>query len=130
MITQAHVDEVIQAAFPGLLNTTIEQWTPAHADVNWANVTAPRFCLFDWEDWGMAPRGLDSASLWAQSLGVPALADRLRRERAGDLSSRDGKVMMLFACAKIVGPYAHPQDPRLAPARAAAERLVDELQAG
>jgi hypothetical protein len=129
-ITQAHVDEVIQAVFPGSLNTAIEQWTPAHADLNWANVTAPQFCLFDWEDWGMAPRGLDSASLWAQSLGVPALADRVLRERADDLSSRDGKVMMLFACAKIAGPYAHPQDPRLEPAQAAAERLVEELQAG
>ncbi|MFI0943202.1 hypothetical protein [Streptomyces sp. NPDC021020] len=127
-ITADHIAEVIRTAFPGSPNTTLERWAPAHADLNWHNVTAPQFCLFDWEDWGMAPRGLDSASLWAQSLGVPALADRVRRERAGDLSSRDGKVMMLFACAKIAGPYAHPQDPRLAPARAAAERLVDELQ--
>ncbi|WP_075029131.1 hypothetical protein [Streptomyces mirabilis] len=28
---------------------------------NEANVTAPEFCLFDWEDWGLAPRGLDAA---------------------------------------------------------------------
>jgi hypothetical protein len=128
-ITEAHVAEVVQTAFPGSPNTTAKRWAPAHADLNWHNVTAPQFCLFDWEDWGMAPRGLDSAALWAQSLGVPALADRVRRERAGDLSSRDGKVMMLFACAKIAGPYAHPQDPRLEPARAAAQRLMDELQA-
>lgn len=130
MITQAHVDEVIRSAFPGMPDTVVERWVPAHADLNWANVTGPQFCLFDWEDWGMAPRGLDSSSLWAQSLGVPALADRVLRERAGDLSSRDGKVMMLFACAKIAGPYAHPEDPRLGPARAAAERLVKELQVG
>jgi hypothetical protein len=129
-ITQAHVDEVIRSAFPGPLNTAVERWTPAHADMNWANVTSPRFCLFDWEDWGMAPRGLDSASLWAQSLGVPALAERVRRERGEDLGSRDGKVLMLFVCAKIAGPYAHPEDPRLEPARRAAERLVEELQAG
>lgn len=129
-ITQAHVDEVIRAAFPGVLDTSVERWVPAHADLNWANVTGPRFCLFDWEDWGMAPRGLDSASLWAQSLGVPALADRVRRERGEDLGSRDGKVMALFVCAKIAGPYAHPEDPRLEPARRTAERLVEELQAG
>jgi len=128
-ITEAHISEVIQTVFPGLPNTAVERWNPAHADLNWANVTAPEFCLFDWEDWGMAPRGLDSAALWSQSLGVPALADRVRRERADDLSSRDGKVMMLYACAKIAGPYALPQDPRLEPARAAAERLMDELQA-
>jgi hypothetical protein len=113
MVTQAHVDEVIRSAFPDVPETVVERWVPAHADLNWANVTGPEFCLFDWEDWGMVPRGLDSASLWAQSLGVPALADRVLRERAGDLSSWDGKVMMLFACAKIAGPYAHPEDPRL-----------------
>lgn len=130
VITQAHVDEVIQAAFPGPLDTVIDRWTPAHADLNWANVTGPQFSLFDWEDWGMAPRGLDSASLWAQSLAVPALAERVRRERSGDLESRDGKVMGLFVCAKIAGRYAHPEDPRLEPARRAAERLVEELQSG
>jgi hypothetical protein len=129
MVTQAHVDEAIRSAFPGGSALVVERWVPAHADVNWANITGPQFCLFDWEDWGMAPRGLDSASLWAQSLGVPALVDRVLRERHDDLSSRDGKVMMLFACAKIAGPYAHPEDPRLGPARAAAERLVEELQA-
>lgn len=129
-ITQAHVDEVIQAAFPAALDTLIGQWTPAHADLNWANVTGPRFCLFDWEDWGMAPRGLDSASLWAQSLAVPALADRVARERSRDLGSRDGKVMSLFACAKIAGPHAQPGDPRLESAQRAAERLVTELKTG
>lgn len=92
-------------------------------------MTGPRFCLFDWEDWGLAPRGLDSASLWAQSLAVPELADRVRTERRRDLESRDGKVMALFVCAKIAGPYAHPGDPRVQPARQAAEKLVEELQA-
>jgi hypothetical protein len=130
MITQAHVDEVIRAAFPGFRAAELEEWRPAHADLNWANVTGPRFCLFDWEDWGMAPRGLDSASLWAQSLAVPELAERVSRERVGDLSSRDGKVMALFCCAKITGPYAHPEDPRLPPARLAAEQLVAELRVG
>lgn len=76
----------------------------------------------------MAPRGLDSASLWAQSLAVPELAERVRRERHRDLDSRGGKVMALFACAKIAGPYAHPEDPCFQPARLAAERLMEELQ--
>lgn len=128
-ITQTHVTELIHGAFPGAPDTSVGQWVPAHADLNWANVTAPQFCLFDWEDWGMAPRGLDSASLWAQSLGVPELAARVRAERRDDMSSRDGMVMTLFACSKIAGPYAHPEDPRLAPARRAATRLIEELQA-
>jgi hypothetical protein len=130
-ITQNLVTESIRSAVPGAFDTTIEQWVPAHADLNWANMTGPVFCLFDWEDWGNAPRGLDSASLWASSLVVPALADRVRRERHADFASRDGKLMTLFACSKILGPDAHPQDPRREPALRMAEEIVQELlQAG
>ncbi|MEV5488642.1 hypothetical protein AB0L47_11640 [Streptomyces bobili] len=128
-ITQALVTESIRTAFPGDFDTTVEQWVPAHADLNWANMTAPTFCLFDWEDWGTAPRGLDSATLWASSLAVPALADRVRHERCRDFESRDGKLMTLFACSKILGPYADPDDPRRTPAWVEAGRLVAQLQA-
>ncbi|WP_055626309.1 hypothetical protein [Streptomyces hirsutus] len=129
-ITQELVTESIRGVFPGDFDTTVRRWVPAHADLNWANVTAPVFSLFDWEDWGNAPQSLDSASLWASSLAVPALADRVRRERWRDFESRDGKLMTLFVCAKILGPYAHPEDPRLEPARRTAEQVVEELQAG
>ncbi|SDN74610.1 hypothetical protein [Streptomyces wuyuanensis] len=128
-ITQAVVTETILSAFPGDFDTTVQRWVPAHADLNWANMTSPEFCLFDWEDWGNAPRGLDSASLWGSSLAVPTLADRVRQERRHDFESRDGKLMTLFVCAKILGPYAHPEDPRLDPARRMAELIVAELQA-
>ncbi|MEU3447842.1 hypothetical protein AB0H29_11520 [Streptomyces thermolilacinus] len=128
-ITQELVTETTQRLFPDV-DTTITQWVPAHADLNWANMTAPEFCMFDWEDWGMAPRGLDAATLWGASLAVPSLADRVRQERRDDVDSRDGKLMTLFVAAKILGPYAHPEDPRLDPARAVADQVVKELQAG
>lgn len=127
-ITQALVTDSIRGVFSDDFDTTVERWVPAHADLNWANMTAPTFSLFDWEDWGSAPLGLDSSSLWASSLAIPALADRVRHERQSDFASRDGKVMTLFACSKILGPYAHPEDPRLEPARRMAERVVEELQ--
>lgn len=127
-LTQDLVTETIHSVFPGV-DTAVADWRPAHADLNWANVTVPVFCLFDWEDWGMAPRGLDAANLWGASLAVSALADRVRSERRDDLTSRDGKLMTLFVAAKILGPYADPDDPRLIPARKTAEQLVQELQA-
>ncbi|MDQ8707249.1 hypothetical protein RCO28_32990 [Streptomyces sp. LHD-70] len=129
-ITQAVVTESIRSVFADDFDTTVECWVPAHADLNWANLTAPAFCLFDWEDWGNAPRGLDSASLWASSLAVPALADRVRRERHRDFESRDGKLMTLFAASKILGPHAHREDPRVAPARSVAGQIVAELLDG
>ncbi|KFF96358.1 hypothetical protein IQ62_36825 [Streptomyces scabiei] len=126
-ISQALVTECIHGVFSSDLDTTVERWVPAHADLNWANMTAPTFSLFDWEDWGNAPLGLDSASLWASSLAVAALSDRVRHERRSDFESRDGKLMTLFACSKILGPYAHPEDPRLEPARRMAEQVIKEL---
>ncbi|MFD7506810.1 hypothetical protein [Streptomyces sp. NPDC059850] len=129
-ITQELVTESIRAVFSDDFDTTVQRWVPAHADLNWANVTAPVFSLFDWEDWGNAPQGLDSASLWASSLAAPALADRVWQERQRDFESRDGKLMTLFVCSKILGPYAHPEDPRLEPARRMAEQVIEDLQAG
>ncbi|MFF0551049.1 hypothetical protein ACFYUL_19030 [Streptomyces sp. NPDC004311] len=128
-VTHELVAGTIHSVFPGV-DTAVVEWRPAHADLNWANMTAPVFNVFDWEDWGMAPRGLDAANLWGASLAVPALAGRVRRERRDDLESRDGKLMTLFVAAKILGPYADPDDPRLGAAREMAERVVKELQAG
>ncbi|MEU6403703.1 hypothetical protein [Streptomyces sp. NPDC046985] len=129
-ITQDLVTTSIRGVFSDGFDATVRRWAPAHADLNWANVTGPVYSLFDWEDWGNAPRGLDSASLWAASLAVPALADRVRQERRHDFDSRDGKLMTLFVCSKILGPHAHPQDPRREPAQHMADQVVEELQAG
>ncbi|MFJ4527876.1 hypothetical protein [Streptomyces nigrescens] len=129
-ITQHGVAEAIRRFLPDGFDMTVSEWRPAHADLNWANMTGPEFCLFDWEDWGMAPRGLDAASLWGNSLAVPALAERVRQERRHDLESRDGKLMTLFVCAKILAPDAHPEDPRLEPARRMATQIAEQLQTG
>ncbi|MFF3557354.1 hypothetical protein ACFYXL_28570 [Streptomyces tsukubensis] len=126
-ITQELVSASIRGVFPEVTDTTVERWVPAHADLNWANMSAPAFSLFDWEDWGNAPRGLDAATLWAASLAVPALADRVRRERRHDFGSRDGKLMTLFVCSKILGPDAHPEDPRIEPARDRARQVAAAL---
>ncbi|MFF5488779.1 hypothetical protein [Streptomyces virginiae] len=129
MITQDVVTSTISAVFPEVTDTTVSDWVPAHADLTWANVMGPEFCVIDWEDWGMAPRGLDSATLWGNALAVPALSERVVHERRRDLESRDGQLMALFFCAKIAGPHAYVEDPLLNPARREAARLVAELQA-
>ncbi|POG44823.1 hypothetical protein BV881_24470 [Streptomyces sp. ZL-24] len=50
-------------------------------------------------------------------------------QRRADFASRDGKLMTLFVCSKILGPHAHPQDPRLESALRVADRIVRELRA-
>lgn len=128
-IRQELVTATIHEVFPAVTDTTVDEWSPAHADLTWANVTGPEFCMIDWEDWGMAPRGLDAATLWGNALAVPALAERVWSERRADLESRSGRLMALFFCSKVAGPHAHPEDPRLAPARKEAARLIAELHA-
>lgn len=129
-ITRELVTASIRSVFSGDFDTTVERWVSAHADLNWANITAPVFSLFDWEDWGNAPLGLDSATLWVSSLAIPALADRVRRERRRDFETRDGKLMTLFVCSRLLGTCAHPEDPRLRPAGRTAAEIIKQLQPG
>ncbi|GCD99893.1 hypothetical protein EHYA_07615 [Embleya hyalina] len=127
-ITQVGVTSTIGKAFGDHIDTTVDEWIPAHADLNWANVTAPDCWILDWEDWGLAPRGLDAATLWGNSLALPTLAERVHRERCADLESRCGRIMALFFCAKVVGEYGDPADPLYAPSCRQAKRLLEELQ--
>lgn len=127
-ITQARVAGEIRAVFGDGIDTSIEQWVPAHADFTWANLTGPELWILDWEDWGMAPRGLDAAMLWSVSLAVPGLAERVHELRRADLESRDGQIMRLFFAAGILGAPPGYSGPLLEPARAAAAALLTALR--
>lgn len=52
-ISVDRVRAAIAKAFPGA-NAPIEEWTTAHADLSWANMTGPELWILDWEDWGRA----------------------------------------------------------------------------
>ncbi|AHH98686.1 hypothetical protein [Kutzneria albida] len=124
---QEHLTRRVNEVFPGV-DTSIEQWRTAHADLHWANLTRDGH-LLDWEDWGAAPRGLDAAYLWGASLPVPDLADRVLREFTHDLATREGRLARLLLCANIIR-IATKQDattPLLQPAKHAAHELLTEL---
>jgi hypothetical protein len=90
--------------------------------LGWANLTGPTLWILDWEDFGSAPRGLDAATLWAGSLAVPEVADKVLESRRRDLDSRTGQIMMLFKCAELLS-WADEREPLYAPTRREAERL-------
>jgi hypothetical protein len=129
-VTEEHVTSIVHSVFPDV-DSTIDEWTAAHGDLGWHNITAPECVILDWEDWGMAPRGYDAASLWLGSLAVPALADRVYRELRADLDSRSGLLCQLMGCAMattlpstmLPSGYERLTDP----ARAQAERIVGQL---
>lgn len=129
-ITQVLVSAEINRAFPDEIDPTItdHEWVPAHADLNWANLTSPECWIIDWEDHGLAPRGLDAATLWISSLTVPALAERVYRERRADLETRTGKLMALFHCAKIINDSGSATDPVSELTAYEAAKLILDLQ--
>ncbi|MGH3820352.1 MAG: hypothetical protein ACRDRE_21910, partial [Pseudonocardiaceae bacterium] len=93
--------------------------------LNWANLTAPRCWMLDWEDWGRAPRGLDAANLWACSLAVPGLAAQVRDLRRDDLESRAGQLISLY----LLSGRMDSSGPHQELARVEAERLLAGLLA-
>src|SRR5262249_55726379 len=129
-ITQDLVRTVIERAFPGQVDSTITDapWVPAHGDLNWANLTAPDCWILDWEDFGLAPRGLDSGTLWITSLAAPPLAERVYHERQDDLETRSGKLMALFHCSKILNDSSARDSPIFGPVMREANKLVADLK--
>jgi hypothetical protein len=128
-MSQEHLSRRIAEIYRGTVDTAVAEWATAHADLHWGNLTAPECWILDWEDWGQAPRGLDAATLWGFSLGVPALAERVEREFSADLASRSGKLAQLLFCANA--ERAARRGGRAMPftgaARQAGRRLIQEL---
>jgi hypothetical protein len=127
-LTPARFTDTIQTFFPEV-EATITEWTAAHADLGWPNLTTPVCYFLDWEDWGMAPRGFDAATLRTESLAVPALAERIYQERQSDLDSRTGQLAQLYHCAKLMSAPASRSGPLLEPAKALARELLTALEA-
>ncbi|MEC3979296.1 hypothetical protein [Amycolatopsis sp. H20-H5] len=128
-MTQAHLTKRISEVFDGV-NTTVDDWTTAHADVHWGNLSVEGH-LIDWEDWGAAPRGLDAATLWQSALPDAAVAARVQHEFGGDLRTRSGRLSQLLVCANAIRIAARrgKPTPLSEPAKAAAQVLVAELRA-
>jgi hypothetical protein len=123
-ISVERVEAAIRKVFPDAVGLVIDEWTTAHADLNWANMTGPELWILDWEDWGTAPRGLDAANLWFGSLTVPDVAEKVRRRRHADLESATGRTMALFKCAELLS-WADETEPLYAPAKREAGLLSE-----
>lgn len=127
-ITQRRISETINAVHPGGIETQVNMWTTAHGDLNWANLTgAPTCIILDWEDWGTAPRGLDTANLWFNSLSVPELADQVAVHLREDLESAEGRVCALFLCCQHLRHDPAGEDKLTSAVRKAADELLGAI---
>jgi hypothetical protein len=126
LITQERLTTAIHKLFPDV-DSHVDEWTTAHGDLLWTNLTTPDCWILDWEDWGRAPRGYDAASLWHSSLAVPALAERAHHELRGELDTRSGRLCQLMRCAETLTAPPGYADELLASATTHAHQLVRQL---
>lgn len=121
-VSAQRVARVIEDVWPGRANTRVSEWRCAHGDMTWRKVTGPECRILGWDGFGLAPRGLDAATLWSNSLAVPEVAARIWRERRADLESPTGNVAVLFCLARLLrSPRAkHDQLHKLAEREASA----------
>ncbi|MGH8896374.1 MAG: AAA family ATPase [Egibacteraceae bacterium] len=110
--SQELVTQRLLSFFGGKVDPTVGAWTTAHADLHWANLTAPDCHLLDWEGWGAAPAGYDAALLYCTSLLQPGIAHRVHEVFADLLDSPDGVRAQLCAAATLLlrVAYGHHLD--------------------
>jgi hypothetical protein len=103
-----------------LLSATYRRPVPAdcvpvfgteHIDLNWQNITAPRFCILDMEHWSLAVAGYGAAYLYLTALEVPAVADQIHEALADELNAPSGRYAQLVAAALILRNLTRLPDP-------------------
>jgi hypothetical protein len=80
---------------------TADEWYLGHGDLHWANLASPHLMLFDWEHWGLLPRGFDVGRLLGCSAHSPRLADRIAAVFADEFVSASGRVGLLAGLASL-----------------------------
>jgi len=91
--------------------TCVPAFGTEHIDLNWENITAPRFCILDMEHWCTAVTGYGAAYLYLTALEVPAVAARVYEALAGVLDTPSGRYAQLAAAALIIRNLTRLPDP-------------------
>lgn len=93
-------------ALPEFLGVEIDpqvpEWSTAHADIRWSNLTGPDLCILDWERWGRAPAGYDAATPYISSLTVPKIAARVRQVFGHLLETPAGRFSELVVASEFL----------------------------
>lgn len=121
----------VLAFFGRHIELSEDRWTVCHGDLHWANLTAPRFHLLDWEAWGSGPAGYDAALLYCASLLQPQVARKAHEIFADQLDSPQGLHAQLAAAAKLLRMVEYGHHPDIAaPLHRHAGRILQRLLHG
>ena len=119
---EAHVKHWFGAEAPFVA----DQYSVAHGDAHWGNLTYPNLTFLDWELWGLAPNGFDLAYLVTFSCMDPLLAQRLEAAFEDELTTMSGQVAHLIALGEFLNLIKEGFFPRLhqEPAMQMAQRVL------
>lgn len=101
-VTSTGLVEVINECFERRIDVSTVSWSTAHGDLHWANLRHPQFGLVDWEFWGLAPSGIDEATLYLTSLLNVTQAEQVRTRLRPILENRSGLIAQLYVCARLL----------------------------
>ncbi|MFF4814519.1 hypothetical protein ACFY2K_08010 [Kitasatospora sp. NPDC001309] len=101
-VRQQYLDRAMPQFLGFPVDTRVPAWSTAHGDLHWANLTAPKLTILDWEGWGIAPAGYDVALLYSYSLLVPATAAEIRQRFSHLLDSRCGHFAQLVVITELL----------------------------
>lgn len=90
--------------------TCVAAFGTEHIDLNWENITAPRFCILDMEHGCTAVTGYGAANHYLTALEVPAVAARVYEALASALDTPSGRYAQLVA-ALIIRNLTRLPDP-------------------
>jgi hypothetical protein len=94
--------------------STVERYVTSHTDMHWCNLTAPIFCLLDWDSWGQAPYGFGPATLYCSSLLVPEVAEAIYETFGDQFATSDGQVSLLLAADHLLSKVSYGDCPGIA----------------
>ncbi|MEU9042375.1 MULTISPECIES: hypothetical protein [unclassified Kitasatospora] len=101
-VRQEYLDRAMPQYLGIPIDTKVPAWTTAHGDLHWANLTSPTLTVLDWEGWGVAPAGYDTALLHAYSLLLPDTAAELRRRLGHILDTPTGRFAELVVITELL----------------------------
>lgn len=99
-------------------------WETVHGDLHWGNLLDP-VGIVDWELWGTGPAGTDAATLYAYSLLVPDVAQRVHDTFAHILDTHTGRFAKLYVAARLLRRADHGDHPEL---RESLSELIGRLE--
>ena len=84
------------------VDSTVREWSTAHGDLHWANLTGPELHILDWEGWGLAPAGYDAAMLRTYSLLVPESVAQVDEHLGHILATPAGRFAELVVITELL----------------------------